>query len=206
MRSNVAPFDSLNLKNLIMKTIETTVYNFSELSDSAKATAIEQIRQREYETGFNWGSEALDTLKAFLEHFNVKLGRYSIDWFNANGSDIRISFNDSNIEELSGVRLWKYLHNNGLLTYWRKYTKKTEKLLSGDCPFTGVCFDENCLDNIREFVKKPTNITFRELIEESIEKLLKDCEKDADYQFSDEGITEMIEANEYDFTEDGEIY
>lgn len=43
-------------------------------------------------------------------------------------------------------------------------------------------------------------------IDDSIYAWLIDCSKDYEYQISDEGIAEFIECNEYEFTEQGNIY
>ena len=187
-----------------MKTIRTKVYQFNELSKDAKEKAIEWFRGiNEY----NGSSEVLDSIRNGLRHFESFLKDYSIDWDNINGCDFKIKMDyDDEICELSGVRLWKYLHNNSLLTYWNKYNKKRDDLLSGNCPFTGVTFDEDFLDNIREFVKKPNNQTFEELLNDAVYNTINAGCKDWEYQQSDEAIAETIEVNEYHFTKDGKIF
>ena len=84
-----------------------------------------------------------------------------------------------------------------------KYHKKTQNLLAGDCPFTGICFDEDFLDNIRKFVKKPDSTTFKELLTDAVYNTINAGCKDWDYINSDEGIEESIIANEYEFKADG---
>jgi len=183
-----------------MKTVEVSVYQFSELSESAKEKAISDFRVFDE---YSWSQEVLQSVEDGLEHFGASLSDYSIDWNNINCSSWKISFPEQG--ELSGVRLWKYLQNNHL-TYWNKYQKKTDELLSGNCPFTGVCFDEDFLDNIRKFIKRPDSSTFEDLLEESVWNCFNAGCKDYEYQQSDEAITEMIEANDYEFTEDGERF
>jgi len=183
-----------------MKTVEISVYQFNELSESAKEKAIEN--HRIYDE-YSWSQEVLESVKEGLEHFGASLSNYSIDWNNINCSCWKVNFPEQS--ELSGVRLWKYLQNQGLLTYWNKYQKKTDKLLSGNCPFTGVCFDEDFLDNIRQFVKKPNkHTTFKELLEDAVYNCFNAGCKDFEYQQSDEAITETL--SEYEFTEDGSRY
>jgi hypothetical protein len=41
--------------------------------------------------------------------------------------------------------------------------------------------------------------------QQAIESALADIASDVEYQYSAEALTEMIEANEYEFTEDGKI-
>ena len=184
-----------------MRTIRTKVYRFSELSESAKQKAIDWYRDgNEYHNS----NEILSTIKIGLKQFGAILKNYSIYWDNINGCDFNIAIETTDeIEELNGVRLWKYLHNNNLLTYWNKYHKKTENLLNGDLPFTGVCFDSDFLDNIKDFVIKPANTTFNELLTDSVYNTIKAGCNDWEYQQSDEAITDTIEANEYEFKADG---
>lgn len=59
-----------------------------------------------------------------------------------------------------------------------------------DLPLTGVCYDFNVIEA---------------LVNDDIEELLVMLHKEGDYIYSDEGLTEMIEANDYDFTENGQI-
>jgi len=184
------------------KTIRVKVYQFSELkTENAKQNAIEWFRDG---NEYHCSDDVLDSIKKGLLHFGAELKNYSIDWDNINVCDFSIDMGTTDeIEELKGARLWKYLHNNNLLTYWNKYHKKTENLLAGDCPFTGICFDEDFLDNIRQFVKKPDSTTFKELLTDAVYNTINAGCKDWEYQQSDEAIIETIEANEYEFKADG---
>jgi len=184
-----------------MRTIRTKVYQFSELGEPAKQKAIEWYRDG---NEYIHSGEVLDTIKKGLAQFGATLKNYSIDWDNINCSYFAIDLETTDeIEELEGVRLWKYLHNNNMLAYWNKYHKKTQNLLAGDCPFTGICFDEDFLDNIRKFVKKPDSTTFKELLTDAVYNTINAGCKDWDYINSDEGIEESIIANEYEFKADG---
>ena len=58
-----------------MRTIETTIYFFDELSDEAKEAAIQHIRQI---TEYPWYSECVDSLKAFCNVFNVRVTDYTL--------------------------------------------------------------------------------------------------------------------------------
>jgi len=87
-----------------------------------------------------------------------------------------------------------------------KYNKKTIPLLSGNCPLTGVCFDESFLDAVRNFIARPSDISFTELMEDCVYNTIKAGCNDYEYQQSEEAIIETIEANEYDFKDDGTIF
>ena len=70
-----------------------------------------------------------------------------------------------------------------------------EDLLNGldasECPLTGVWSDCSVIDGLQNG---------------NIEQVLKSLHDDTEYIYSDDGLYELCEANEYDFTEDGEVY
>jgi hypothetical protein len=68
-------------------------------------------------------------------------------------------------------------------------------------------FDEVLLDSFRKFMKNPTaGTTYAELVQDAIDAFCKAYADDVDYNYSDEAVDESIEANEYEFTEDGDHY
>ncbi len=100
-----------------MRTIRTKVYQFSELSEQAKETAINWYRNGSDDNQIYFG-EIIDTVKKVAELFDLKFGREY--------TDIRTGHIDDNILELSGVRLYKYLINN---YYNSLYTPKYIKMI-----------------------------------------------------------------------------
>lgn len=191
-----------------MRVVETKVYTFSELSEQAKEKAIEVKRDSLYNGGFYWGSEVLESIKQGLRLFGCDLSDYSIHWDNINRCYTKIDFyrNYEEEEELTGVRLWKYLHNKWYLTFWNKYQKKYQSLQECCAPFTGVCYDEDFLQPIREFVNKPDNRTFTELIEDCVYNcLLSGCDE-WQYVCSDEGIAESLKESNNEYTDKGILF
>lgn len=67
-----------------MRTIETTVYNFDELSDSAKDNAKQKLLSEYF-----WADDAIESLKAFAHEIGVTIRDYSIDWGCAGRSSVR---------------------------------------------------------------------------------------------------------------------
>ena len=189
------------------RTIRTKVYKFEELSEQAKEKAIEWYRNSDND--FCWSDEILETVKTALKHFDCKLSDWSIDWDNINRSSwsIKFEFNyEDEVKELNGARLFKYIQNN-YLKYYDKYKKEYRTdLLSGNCPFTGVCYDESFLDPIRKFMKKPDSTTFEELIEDATRSAFSDGCDEWEAQQTDEYITEQITANEYEFLVTGKKF
>ena len=138
---------------------------------------------------YGWGGENVDSLKAFCDYFSLSGMDYSVSTCSYSYASATIQ--DDDIAELSGVRLFKYIQNNFPVD------------LSGDCPFTGYCFDENLLDNIRGFMAKPDSRTFQELINDCLHSWVTAYIADWEYTYTDEAIHEHCEANEYYFTENG---
>lgn len=184
-----------------MRKAILNIYQFKELGEDAKQKALNNMREG---NEFSWSDDYIESIKRAVKHFDFNLIDYSIDWDNINRSsyEIRSTHKLDDIENLSGPRLYKYLQNNLIINK----KGKNNPLLIGECPFTGFCSDENFLDEIREFVKKPTNITFKELIENCVYNTINAGCKDWEHMQSDEAIIENIDANGYEFTEDGEMY
>lgn len=201
-----------------MRTIRTKIYKFSELSKAAKQKAIEWWKDTET---FDYiYEEAFESLKAFSDIFAIKIQDYD---FNEPYRS-RYTFEaDDNILELSGVRLRTYLLNNYYNTLFeRKHYGEYKKRENGKykydryskcqyqptcCPFTGVCYDEDLLDPIRNFISRPsTKEDFKDLLEDCLSSLNKSLENEIEARCEDENVIETIEANEYEFKADGTRY
>ena len=61
-----------------MRQVTITLYQFDELSEAAKASAIEHYRTHTHTTITLWLRESLASINAFCAHFGAKLTRYSI--------------------------------------------------------------------------------------------------------------------------------
>jgi hypothetical protein len=208
-----------------MKTIELTLYKFNELSEEAKRTAIEQYKEGGQDQFYY--DELIESINKALDLFGLETGRQY--------SDIRTGHIDDCILELSGVRLYKYLVNNywnKLFTpkykksidravKWSPYICKVYTVSDGskytqlyykhqrgnDCVLTGVCYDMDILQPFYSFLERPEdNVTFSDLINEMSNAIVKAFNDLEEWQDSDEHISEMLEINKYDFTEDGNRY
>lgn len=65
--------------------------------------------------------------------------------------------------------------------------------------------DNEILDPIYQFLDSPRNINFLELLEECFNAWVKACNQEIENQDSDEYIADHLEANNYEFTEEGDI-
>jgi len=209
-----------------MKTIQVNLYQFSELSDEAKEKAINHFRNSNYDETPFFINEANSTFEKFAKIFSINWN--NIDYEEPYRNDYNLTFDD-NIVNLSGQRLATYIWNNYKRDlfkgkYYSLWSKKdvsykhykdgypvlkirhSKVIIEHSCVLTGVCYDEDILQPIYEFLDKPKdNINFETLINDCIYSLCYSVSSEIDYRNSDEGITEEIEGNEYDFDENGKL-
>ena len=216
-----------------MKTVQINLYSFNELSNEAKETAINAVRNRNDNNQFYF-DEIIESVKKLADVFNLKFGREY--------TDIRTSHIDDNILQLQGLRLHKYIVNNYYNELFKaKYlksggvidTKKPfhrmmkQRLIEANCPnkgkysisyysntakdnscvLTGVCYDNDILQPVYDFLARPDKTeTFESLIN-SIESAIQKCFDNTEtWLNSDEFTIDEIEANDYEFTIDGNIF
>jgi len=210
-----------------MKTIRTKVYQFNELNEQAQQTAIEHYRNSHNDDMQFSYDDAYETVKKFNDVFNINEGRTS--WLNYSINHI-----DDNILELSGLRLQKYLWNNfkndlfegKYYSLWSTidfpFNKAHNKpypalkqrhskvLLSNSCVLTGVCYDDDMLQPIYEYLDKKdfSNDTtnFEGLIGDCFYAIEKSLENEQDYRNSDSYIIEQIEENNLEFLAGGQLF
>lgn len=189
-----------------MKTIAVTLYKFAELSEEAKEKAINDYRNSNTDFDFK---DLWDSKKEAEKFYN--------DLHNIEG-------------EISGARLYTWIQNN-FSHHWTRpvvYSKHTDGTFKksdwqykydciksrrsriqtisnlDNCFMTGMCYDIDFMQPIIDFLKKPDKYTTNlDLVVPDGEDI---AQAEIDYQNSDEAIIETIEANDYDFTAEGELY
>jgi len=198
-----------------MKIIETKVYSFNELSEEAKEKAIENQRSNEYYLDYDW-------YEFVIENWTEKLNDIGFE-------DIKIYF--SGFWSQGDGAMFEYLGiNNKLLFEWvdgLKLTPLRNKIAkeilyasakgnqcgmyyhSKSCKHVinletqyGSMYGTNIYDWINEHY-----MDFEDFIENIYDnvcnEIYRDLEKEYDWLMSNEVIAEHIEANEYEFKEDG---
>lgn len=175
-----------------MKTKTIKLYEFNELSEKAKQTALDTWSEgREY---FG-SSDAINSLQKFAEHFNCELKNYSIDFLNSSPSSVSFDCPD---DQPTKTELKK------LITSMGSYNRETFKG-HGDCKFTGYCLDEDAADGARlAFFAGERNL--KEILMAGYKSWYKAANADAEHQFSIEGFAEHCEGNDYIFDETGKRY
>lgn len=173
------------------RVIETTVYSFDELSDSAKESARDNFRNDGNLWG--WQSEWWQSAQAFGKIAPIRITSADYD-----RAQVDIEWTDGDaIADLSGLRAWKWLQNNN----WFKWAAK-EKL--GACTLTGYCGDCSFADTFAQYEKNPLSVPdLKQVFYESAQSWVYEAQKDCEYSYSNEAIDQMIECNEYEFTESG---
>ena len=200
-----------------MRTIERKIFRYDELSEQAQHVAIESMRERISDIRIESDSDDYrNTLKMIERIFRVNIYDWSVDEYN---SYFRFNFVgiDDNMENEPRLLL-RYLNTNVLpcIDNQKRYYSKTarvsrrSRILSNksyDYCLTGCWCDDavdNALNNINQSVKKHFNA--REFVNSILEGFFEQWRNDYEYSNSDECIEEDIEANNYEFYENGEPY
>lgn len=163
-----------------MRQIAFNVHTINEHPDPEKC--FDWIRENWHDLGDYVLEEMIDSLKAAASYFGATVD-WSISIFPDRGEYITFDIGEDSAEKPA-----RDFVNPGLL--------------SGDCPFTGVCYDEVILDAFR---KAERTETLREVLHDVEYRVLKALHAEGEYLYSDDGLREMCEANEYEFYEDGSI-
>lgn len=213
-----------------MKTIEIQVFDFDELSDDAKETAIENYRNEIQHFDYSWNEEIRLLFDEIGTYFDCKWESFDIA---NNDINVRYSFRED-IAEMSGIRALKWLENNffplvekpkyrehleGKRQQWPYKYRRYGSGINGFytaiystifkqicCPFTGICFDDDFIQPFIEFRKKPNDTTIKELFESGFYSVMQSANADYEYTFTDEAIIETIRCNSYQFTKNGKIW
>jgi len=197
-----------------MREVTMKVYSVEELSERALERAYYDWCSN---SDYPWGEENKKTLLEFERIFPVKV----TDWEYGGGYKY-VKFHmtcENEVAELEGFRLAKYIWNNYKNyiyegKYYSKgkyvdgkyqYVSRRSKInLEKSCPLTGYYLDYDILKPIWGFLDSPRpNITFRDLMEECLEKWVKACEDDYNDYYSIDNFIEIAKVNEWEFYEDG---
>lgn len=199
-----------------MKTQTITTYSAGELKTQfpyAFARALDHWQNNVCQD-IAWQDETIDSLKACVSAAGIKLRDWSLGAYNR-GNFISIGFPQDEAEDLKGPRAMAWLENNLLSSLripWtgkgrtdvRKYGVYYRPGLIRPCPFTGYCADDEYLDSLRKAVN--SGDTLKEAFESLADVCMRLLEADAEQQASEEYFLEHAEANDLQFTEDGEEF
>lgn len=160
-----------------MRQITVDLYQFDELSEEAKQNAMQWFRRGMQH--YAWVDEGIESIEAFCKHFGVDLKDYSISPYSHS-----------------------YIRTNADHYHFRGVTlKQLEK--DKDLSLTGYCLDEHLFSTMYENMRENGGDTLK-AFNSTINAGMKFIISDMEYQDTDEFASEMIVANGYEFTEDGE--
>lgn len=168
-----------------MKTIEINLYKFAELSDEAQQTAIEKLS--DINVDYNWWDSTYEDAK------NVGIVITSFDDYNCSGDVMDTEQTAHDITNQHGKSCDTYktafsylLERDEVIANWPKDGLgefENEDELDAKLDDMGEDFEKAILEDYRIMLRK-----------------------ESEYLQSKEAIISTIEANDYDFTEDGEMY
>jgi|GEM_PF-2426799 len=187
-----------------LRIIETKVYSFNELNDQAKENAINNIRDLDHDFA-EW---AVDDCSLF-EPIEVLLGKdYSFPLFRNNRKDIYFDIDRDNflecdkaIEITNDAHFFKWLNIPKRLANKVDYNIHTSNYRNSS---TTIEFDKREYFNITDKENITLDLAMNKF-ESHIEDVLNRIKTDIEYQYSDEGIIDTIEGNDYEFTTNGEL-
>ena len=204
-----------------MRTIETKVYQYEELSEQAKENARNSLRDRlsgnriEIESDDYW-----NTLKKIEEIFGIKVRDWSVNGYSPTYFRFYFVNLDEDIENEPKFLL-RYLNRDVLpcidcrKTYYAKnhyenHKKRKSRIISYpkyDFCITGAWTDiavDDALNNIKESIMQGKSA--RDFVRDMLNNFFERWNKDYEYAYSDESIEEEIVNNEYEFLENGKPY
>lgn len=158
-----------------MKQITINAYSFNELSDKAKQKA----RHFYYENiNYSWGDEHIESVKRFLELFNIRLVNWAYDEYHAY---FETNINDCKFQGFSKKRV------NALIKSFNVFYWADETLVAA--------FNKSYSEHG----------SIRLAIQEVLRQSSLDLRNDIAYHYTDESMADYFEANECLFTQDGKI-
>lgn len=174
-----------------MRTIQTTVYKFNELTEEGKQLAVKKLY--DINVDYNWWQFVYDDANTV----GLKISGFDID----RGEYVELELIDSArataelILKNHGEECQTYKDAKQFLTEWSALVEKYSD---------GVNKDKVTEENEYDFDSEADELEreYKKDIEHEYLKLLRN---EYEYRTSDQAIIETIEANDYEFTEDGEL-
>jgi len=173
-------------------TVTTKVYNFDELSDKAKETAIENFS--DCNVNYDWWESTYEDAKTIglrITSFDLDRSRHAKgEWVDSGEETARLILeNHGKSCETHGNAICYLAERSTLIAKWSDGIKLDEVHEDNEYDF-----DQECDELDTEFLKT---------ICEDYSIMLQ---KESEYLQSEEAIIETIEANEWEFTVGGILY
>lgn len=189
-----------------MREVTTKLYQFAELSEESKENAINEMRESYYRYNdfSDWAIDdcyLFEPLQAELDEIGYKSGKVLIENTRKN-----IYFETSSFLDCENAML---VTDDNFFLNWLGIDNTIDGLEDiRYCITTPQGRNRDTTIEFSDYAEK-----FESLIEQAIDKfdnhisdVLRRIESSIDYNYTDEAIIDDIEANEVEFTEDGNRY
>ena len=197
-------------------TVETKVYEISELSDDAQQAAI--TSQRDINIGHEWWDSVYEDAKTIGALMGIEIDNIYFSGFCSKGDGAcfegcyeyvkgsRAAVKQHAPKDIELLRIATELAAEQRKCFYQiqasvkqsgHYNHRfcTDIDVSFESPFSG-----------HDYYTQEAEENVIELLRDYMHWIYKRLEADYEYYTSDAAIVETIKANEYEFTEDGEIY
>lgn len=166
---------------------------------------------KEHQDEIFWMDEIIESMKAVFEKSEIKI----YDWSLGAYCHSYVKFDMGDAGDLEGNRALAWIENN--LFYKLRETKPFSKRVKyynnkphnfthygqmKECPLTGYCADMDFLDSLVKGVKD--GMTLSDVYHNLADVCSKLLEQELDNQMSEEFFLDHADANEYEYTEEGD--
>lgn len=208
-----------------MRTIETKVYKFDELSNDAKAKAVEKMW--DVNVDYEWWDSVYEDAADIAELFGLDIRQTKQNTINIIKFTPTIYFSGFSSQGDGACFEGYYSYKKGALKAVKQHTPEDKTLheivatlqsLQKDnfyrvtCTMThrghynhSGCMTVDCENSHDSYLDVKGEDDFVTCMRDFADWIYKRLEEQHDYLTAEETVIETIEANEYEFTEDGEM-
>ena len=190
-----------------MRTIETKIFKFEELTSEAQVQAIDKLRDKlyEYNDFAEWAIDDCYLLNPPYKEVEKLDSTLRESLLIKNTRKIYFSLDRDRYIDISNAM---EVVSNDVFLEWLGVTKRMidQELVCFEIGKDTIEFEENHYD--KEFTDRDLRILERakDKFKDHCANILKSLEESYNYKFTDEAIIEDIDANEMEFKEDGDKY
>lgn len=199
-----------------MQTIQIEIYAFNELSSEAKQNAIEQTRQKRYEYNdyVHW---IIDDCYLFEPNHDELFKLFGSEYIKMNnpiiGNSRKNIYFDIDRNRHIDASEAMIINNEKMFLSWLEIPENMHDKIyfsinstNSRYPDTYISFEENEYDYQFSDIELKILENANDKFYNHMENVLNNLENSFYYCFSDESLINEIDANEYQFTENGEFY
>lgn len=192
-----------------MRTVEHNLYQFNELSDSAKERAREWYRTT---FDYEWWDFVYDDAKEVGKVLGIDISNIYFSGFSSQGDGAQFmgdyEYRKGASKEIRSYTNDEELHRiaDDLQEIQRRNFYSISASVSHDGHYVHeYCTTINVHDSRDIDVSDDTEESIKELMRDYMRWIYRSLEREYEYLTSDENIDEMMVANEYEFDENGEM-